>query len=354
MGIVRMGAPFEIIFLLQENYRIKNFIETGTYGGDTAYCASQVFERVFTIEYSQVIYEIVADHFKEIKNINFIYGDSREKLKDILSGLEEASLFWLDAHWSGELTYGQLDQCPLIQEIEIINSSEYEHFILIDDARLFLSPPPSHNLMEQWPDITTVLKYLNLSNRYIVIIEDVIIAVPEFAKTVVAEYCQKVSNEFWKNYKQTNINKSLLIDLNGQEIPLLNRPSNIKIIVFPDWDKPEDSLQEVIDLLIKHPESSRITLIINVGDNNYIEEARLILSSIILKLGLQEDLHLNNNPEILLLGDLPGNRGEYMLYVIHARLILPLENEQSIAKLRAERLTAYTIEEFKNKPNLGI
>jgi len=37
MGIVRMGPPIEIILELKEAYGINNFIETGTYSGDTAY-----------------------------------------------------------------------------------------------------------------------------------------------------------------------------------------------------------------------------------------------------------------------------------------------------------------------------
>lgn len=53
MGIVRMGSPNEIICSLQKNYGIKIFTEAGTYQGNTTYWASQVFEHVLTIEYSE-------------------------------------------------------------------------------------------------------------------------------------------------------------------------------------------------------------------------------------------------------------------------------------------------------------
>jgi protein-L-isoaspartate O-methyltransferase len=76
MGIVRMGPPIEIILELKEAYRIKNFIETGTYSGNTAYWASQVFEQVLTIEYAQVIYEKAAQKYTHINNIEFLYGDT--------------------------------------------------------------------------------------------------------------------------------------------------------------------------------------------------------------------------------------------------------------------------------------
>jgi hypothetical protein len=213
MGIVRMGPPIEIILELKEAYRIKNFIETGTYSGDTAYWASQVFEQVLTIEYSQFIYEKVAQKYSHINNIQFLYGDTREQLSYIVQSLNTSSLFWLDAHWSGGLTYGESDQCPVIEEIEIINRSEEEHFIFIDDARLFLSPPPLPLVIEQWPEISIVLKALNSSkkSRYIVIIDDVIIAVPGFAKSILAYYCQNLNNQFWQEHGK-KISKSLPLD----------------------------------------------------------------------------------------------------------------------------------------------
>ncbi len=189
MGIVRMGPPTEIIYKLQEVYGINNFIETGTYQGNTAYWASQVFEQVFTIEYSQDIYQKVTEKYGHIKNINFLYGDTINLLKNTLSKLESPSLFWLDAHWSGGLTYGESDECPLLAEIEIINRSDCEHFILIDDARLFLSPPPPPHSPQQWPDISNILNS-GKNSRHIVIVDDVIIAVPVSAKELIVRYCQ--------------------------------------------------------------------------------------------------------------------------------------------------------------------
>lgn len=200
MGIVRMGPPTEVILKLKETYDISNFIETGTYYGDTAYWASQVFEQVSTIEYSEEIYEQVTKKYSNIKNIKFSYGDTRDNLKDIVSTLNTPSLFWLDAHWSGGETYGESDECPLIEEVKILNSSEHNNFIFIDDARLFMSPPPSPHLVEQWPDITAVLDELNsVSNKYIVITEDVIIAVPDFAKPILAQYYQSISVQYGKD-----------------------------------------------------------------------------------------------------------------------------------------------------------
>lgn len=68
MGIVCMGPPTEVITKLQEAYNISDFVETVTYYGDTAYWASQVFERVLTIEYSENIYKKVTKRYSNIEN----------------------------------------------------------------------------------------------------------------------------------------------------------------------------------------------------------------------------------------------------------------------------------------------
>lgn len=213
MGIIRMGPPTEMILELRDAYNISNFIETGTYYGNTVFWASQFFDHALTIEYSESIYNQVTGKFGHVKNIEFLYGDTRDKLKDIISKLKSPSIFWLDAHWSGDLTYGGNDDCPIIEEIGIINSFKYANFIFIDDARFFMSPPPHPHAIEKWPDITVVLNALQSTGekKYIVIIEDVIIAVPDIAKTIVSKYCQYVNTKLWENHDKTGFKKGLAL-----------------------------------------------------------------------------------------------------------------------------------------------
>lgn len=197
MGIVRMGPPTELICELRSTFRITRFIETGTFRGDTAYWASKLFEKVITIERSDSIYKQTKLKYGHINNIEFLYGDTKDKLSEILPNIGTPAIFWLDAHWCGGPSYGKENECPLIQEIEIINRSSYDNFIFIDDARLFMSPPPHPHLINQWPDISMILNSLTLINncRYIVIIEDVIIAAPIFAKSIIAQYCQQINTK---------------------------------------------------------------------------------------------------------------------------------------------------------------
>ncbi len=197
-----MGPPVDLILELASEFSIKNFVETGTYEGNTAIWAAENFQKVWTIELSDHFYRETFDKYKDRQNIEFIFGDSRTQLEKIVGKSEEPALFWLDAHWSGGATYGDNDQCPLIEELKIISQSQFDNFIFIDDARLFTSPPQPPHRPEQWSDIASIIKAIHAdrSDKYIVIIEDVIIAVPNFAKKIVADYCQNVNAELWNEY----------------------------------------------------------------------------------------------------------------------------------------------------------
>lgn len=198
--LIHAGLPKELILQLKAQYAVEDFIEAGTYHGATAVWAAAHFDRVTTIEFSRPIYEEMRAEHDGIRNISFVFGDSREALRTILPTLHQPAIFWLDSHWSGGQTYGQNDECPLLEEIEAIISSAHTHFLFIDDARLFASPPPRPHRIEQWPTIDKVIGALKSAGHsyYIVIIEDVIIAVPEYAQALVAGYCQEANTRAWQ------------------------------------------------------------------------------------------------------------------------------------------------------------
>ncbi len=108
-------------------------------------------------------------------------GDTRTFLEGMVTRLQSPALVWLDAHWCGSPeTHGVEGECPLLGELEILAAAPVEHFILIDDARLFLAPPDQPHDFRAWPSIRDVLTSPCLRNeRYHVDIEDdVITAVP--------------------------------------------------------------------------------------------------------------------------------------------------------------------------------
>ncbi|MGC9123827.1 MAG: hypothetical protein ACP5IB_07170 [Thermoplasmata archaeon] len=119
MGIVRFGIPLEEAILLKNLLKLNCFVETGTYMGETAKKMANVFSKVYTIEKSEVFFQKASKNLSNFPNVNLICGDSREVLKEIFEK-EDDILFWLDAHWSGGETYGENDECPLIDELNII------------------------------------------------------------------------------------------------------------------------------------------------------------------------------------------------------------------------------------------
>ena len=202
MGIVRMGAPEELLRFMQREFGLDVFIETGTYRGDTAVWASQHFKTVHTIEFSKELFDETAEKYRCRENIHFIYGNSPEKLAEIVRQLDAPAVFWLDAHHCSSNTAGRGLRAPVLEELDAIALSKEHHFILIDDARLFLAPPPDPHSLDEYPDICTLLGRINrLKKYYILIYDDVIICAPEPARNAMAGFCKteitQIDKLFW-------------------------------------------------------------------------------------------------------------------------------------------------------------
>ena len=190
MKMIATGRPKEFFRWMRENLGIDTFVEGGTYMGETAAWAAGVFGRVITIELSPELYDIAKARHADKKNIEFVLGDTRQVLGRIVPQLTGPAVFWLDAHWSAGKTAGETNECPILAEIAILNASPYDHMILIDDARLFMAPPPPPHRLDQWPDIWTIERALNSgpSPRYTIITRDIIIAASEKRKARVADF----------------------------------------------------------------------------------------------------------------------------------------------------------------------
>jgi len=199
MGVIHSGAPREFIFAIKKKFGLDTFVECGTLHGATADWAAKHFKRVVTVEFSKKLFE-QNRNVAHPKNIEFCFGDSRQELPRLVPVLEEPGVIWLDSHWSGSDTYGETDECPLLEEIAVINSSAITHFVLIDDARLFLSPPPKPHRASQWPSIDQVIEALKGGKHQysIFVFQDIIAAVPNAAKTFVSSYCQEENTRSWE------------------------------------------------------------------------------------------------------------------------------------------------------------
>lgn len=123
----------ELKFITDQTKQVmkNNFIETGTYKGETAAIMSKHFKEVITMEIHPGTYNIGKKRCAGLKNVNCLLGDSTQHLGNIVDEVKgQGNYYFLDAH--GPLV-------PLLKEMEIILSKE-EHkplVIIIDDYRFF-------------------------------------------------------------------------------------------------------------------------------------------------------------------------------------------------------------------------
>ncbi|MGL5927171.1 FkbM family methyltransferase [Chroococcidiopsis sp.] len=115
----------------------------------------------------------------------------------------------------------------------------------------------------------------------------------------------------------------------------------INYIIFPDWSQSEETISEELEQVIRaiatHPDSNKITLLVNKGNLDE-EEVGLILSSVSMNLLMQEDLDISDSAEISLIGQLSEVQWQALLPHIQARIILENEDREAIAHVKAENL----------------
>jgi hypothetical protein len=122
----------------QDESKLKQFVETGTYLGDTLEYIAREGVDCMSIELSEQLYAAATRRFAGFENVNLILGDSAQEMPKLLTRLGKPTLFWLDGHYScGFTARGETDS-PIIAELEAIyNHPIAGHVILIDDARCF-------------------------------------------------------------------------------------------------------------------------------------------------------------------------------------------------------------------------
>ena len=164
------GIPKELALFFKGKMGIQNFIETGTYMGETTEWASQHFERVETVEAYEKIYTETSTKLVHLKNIRFHLGDSSKLLPSIIEGLRGPSLFFLDAHgfygWGQDavhiiktITYNMF---PLLKELHIIIKNFCENkVIIIDDIRLMTLLRYQYDRILPYPSLSEIIHTLD-------------------------------------------------------------------------------------------------------------------------------------------------------------------------------------------------
>ena len=150
---------------LKGNYKeYPCFIETGTLYGDTTFAMEPHFDKLYTIEFSELYHNMAKGRYHGDK-IRFLLGDSSIVLNDLLPEIQENTIFFLDGHWSSGNTGRSAKDCPLVEELTAIRD-HFKHagIIIVDDARLFGRGPENGNA-EDWTCISTVQLLSVLESR---------------------------------------------------------------------------------------------------------------------------------------------------------------------------------------------
>ncbi len=192
MGQFRTGPPEALVLALGQNLGLREFVETGTYLGNTAAWAADHFERVTTIELSPKFHAAARDRFANRTSVQALQGASPAVLMGVVPKLASPALFWLDAHWSGFDTAGQEAECPVPEELALINRSPLDHVVLVDDARLFCAPPPRPHRADHWPSLSTLVRAIEADGRrHVVLFEDVFVGVPQAQRAMLTDWLQR-------------------------------------------------------------------------------------------------------------------------------------------------------------------
>jgi hypothetical protein len=140
-GCVKDAPPpvkMKVVESYVKRFNVSQFIETGTYYGDTLGYISKSNLQCTSIELSEGLYRQACEKFKNYKNVRLVQGDSGKKIPELLAEITQPALFWLDGHYSSGVTaMGDL-ATPISAELEaILRHPVKQHVILIDDARCF-------------------------------------------------------------------------------------------------------------------------------------------------------------------------------------------------------------------------
>jgi len=192
MGLVHGGIPKVLARRIRDACRAEVFIETGTYKGDTAAWAAGEFRQVFTIEVDPALHAAAKERLSSFHTVTCLLGDCRATLEALLPTLAgKRALIWLDAHHCGN----EDRDSPLLEEIELINKTLPDAAILIDDARFILSPVDGRRLCT----LSALVRTLDCDDprRELVVVEDVIVAVPLEADAELDAYCREVTRADW-------------------------------------------------------------------------------------------------------------------------------------------------------------
>lgn len=174
---------------------------------------------------------------------------------------------------------------------------------------------------------------------------------PEIRRSLIAAGFEQAKKFSWS--RMSGIMSSALIEATLLRLNL----RAINLIIFPDWNRPEESLGlelvQAIEALVNHPDKNQMTLLVdrsNISD----EEVDLALSTIVMNILMSEDLDVSEGPEISVIGQLSEIQWQAIINRIHARLRLENENQDAIADELVKRMPTVTLDDLSKAISIEL
>jgi hypothetical protein len=195
MGAINFSLDPELVQFLRKQLPLGLFVETGAYLGDSIDVARQFFPDCRSVEMSPKLYERTRARFAGINNVKLEQGDSGaffQRHREEFAAA--AALFWLDAHWcEADSTSGKESQSPLLAELAALGTLHADSVVMVDDARLYLAPPPHPHRSKDWPDFSAVLQALSSlsSSHRLMVLNDVLLFYPSRIAPAMLEFARQ-------------------------------------------------------------------------------------------------------------------------------------------------------------------
>jgi hypothetical protein len=152
MGAINFSIDPNLLRLFCRELPLEIFFETGTFRGETLRLAHPLFKECNSVELSPEHHAAAEKEFAGVKHVRLHRGESPACLAAHRERLAATpTLFWLDAS-----------------------------VVLIDDARLYLCPPPAPHRASDWPDFHEIVQALLAlsANHRLMVCNDVLLFYP--------------------------------------------------------------------------------------------------------------------------------------------------------------------------------
>jgi hypothetical protein len=195
MGAISFSLNERLVAFLVRELPLEVFVETGTFQGDSLQRARKFFQECFSVELSHELFTAAVAKFRDDPAAHLHQGESPAFLlahRQVYCA--RPALFWLDAHWCvADHTAGTDSQSPLIRELQAIGPLHPQSVVLIDDARLYLCPPPAPHRLADWPDFHEVNQALSQlsSGHRLAVYDDVLLFYPGSIRAGLTEFMHK-------------------------------------------------------------------------------------------------------------------------------------------------------------------